>query len=449
MSWLGSAGARLLPAGRRDWAEAVWAEAREVSAGWPRLAWRAGGVWLIVREAQIVRRMGTLLLFAAAAGAAAWSAWPGDGGHAAVARVDIIATMLLVVGLPLLGRRLLGPPGSRAARWLRAGCYAAILALMPAKAAIELFLGAVPRAGIDLHTFERFQCPWPFTSVAAAVSNCHEVPGTSAGGPSWAGEVPVLLLTACFLAALLALTARRIPVEPATLAIGAGAGLVLGAVMYAWNPLGASSLKYPNRPWLYGSAVGVLAPVTWILLFGAPLVAGAIAGRRCRVPDDPGDASVARTWQGFAAGVVSCGVGAVFVAVFGTGTTALLVNSAWVRGLLYHGQHLTASAVYGRELFAAQDVAGYAFLCAAFLVIGLVMGLAGAGFAHATGPLPDGGRPPGPPDPPGPEPLPDPPDGGRRADAGPDQDRLPGRYDDGEGDQGPPRLVGAGLERVR
>jgi hypothetical protein len=449
MSWLGSAGTRLLPARRRDWAEAVWAEACEVPAGWPRLAWRAGGVWLIAREAQIVRRIGTLLLFAAVAGAAAWSAWPGHGGHAAVARADIIATVLLVAGLPLLARRLLGPPANRAARWLRAGCYAAILALMPAKAAIELFTGAVPRGGIDLHTFERFQCPWPFTSVAVAVSTCHEVPGTSAGGPSWAGEVPILLLTACFLAAVLALTARRTPVEPATLAIGACAGLVLGAVMYAWNPLGASSLKYQNRPWLHGSAVGVLAPLTWILLFGAPLVAGAIAGRRCHVPDDPGQASVARTWQGFAAGVVSCGVGAVFVTVFGTGTTALLVNSAWVRGLLYHGQHLTASAIYGRELFATQDVAGYAFLCAALTIIGLVMGLAGAGFAHATGALPDGGRPPRPPGPAGPEPVPDSPDGGRLADAGADQDGLPGRYDNSKGGQGPPRLVGAGLERAR
>ena len=38
MSWLDRAGARLLPAERRDWAEAVWAEAHEVPAagsGWP------------------------------------------------------------------------------------------------------------------------------------------------------------------------------------------------------------------------------------------------------------------------------------------------------------------------------------------------------------------------------------------------------------------------------
>jgi hypothetical protein len=340
MSWLGRVAAaagratvRLVPPARRDWAEAVLAEAHQVPAGWPRLAWRAGGARLIAKEAMVVRRSGVILLFAAAAGAATWAAWPGYGGHAAVARTDIIATVLLVAGLPLLTRWLLGPPGNRAARWLRAVGYAAILALMPAKATIELFLGAVPRGGIDLHTLERFQCPWPFTSVAAAVSNCHQVPGTSAGGPSWA--------------------------------------------------------------------------------------------RRCHVPDDPGQASVVRTWQGFAAGVVSCGTGAVVVTVFGTGTTALLVRSAWVRGLLYHGQHLTSSAVYGRELFATQDVAGYAFLCFAFAIIGLVMGAVVAGFAHATGPLASGGRPPGPPGPSEPEPPPDPPDGGRLADAGADQDKLP------------------------
>jgi hypothetical protein len=42
MSWLSRAGARLMPAGRREWAEAIWAEAQEVPPGWPRLAWRAG-----------------------------------------------------------------------------------------------------------------------------------------------------------------------------------------------------------------------------------------------------------------------------------------------------------------------------------------------------------------------------------------------------------------------
>ena len=37
------AAAWLLPAGRRDWAAAIWAEAYEVPPGLTRLAWRAGG----------------------------------------------------------------------------------------------------------------------------------------------------------------------------------------------------------------------------------------------------------------------------------------------------------------------------------------------------------------------------------------------------------------------
>jgi hypothetical protein len=396
MSWLSRAGARLLPAGRRDWAEAVWSEAHEAPAGWPRLAWRAGGVWLIVREAKMVRWIGSRLVFAAAAGAAAWSAWP--AGQAAMVRADVIATLLLLAGLPLLTRWLLGPPDNRAARRLRACCYAAVLALMPAKAATELFLGAVPRGGIDLHTYDVFQCP-----NAVPVVNCL-VPGTSTGGPTVPSEVMLLLLTACGLAAVLTLTARRTAVAPATLAIGAGAGLVLGVVMYAVAPLGFNP-KFPDRPWLHGSAAGPFVVLVWILLFGAPVAAGAIAGRCCHVPDDPGEACAARARQGFAAGLVSGGVGAAFVTVLGTGTTALLVKSAWVRGVLYHGQHLTASAVYGRELFASQDVAGYFFLLVGFPLIGLAMALTGVGIAEAARPLPDGGGPGRPGGPAGPEPI--------------------------------------------
>ncbi len=384
MSWLSRAGARLLPAERRDWAEAVWAEAHEVPLGWPQLAWRAGGVWLIAREAKMVRWIGSRVLLAAAAGVAAWAAWP--SGAAAMVRADVIATVLLLAGLPLLTRWLLGPPDNRAARRLRTCCYAAVLALMPAKAATELFLGAVPRGGIDLHTYDRFQCP-----NAVPVVNCL-VPGTSTGGPTVPSEVMLLLLTACGLAVTLALTARRARVAPATLAIGVGAGLALGGVMYALAPLGFNP-RFPDRPWLHGSAAGPLTAVLWIVLLCAPLAAGFVAGLRWHVPDDAVQEENARAWQGLAAGLVSGGVGASFVTVLGAGTTALLVKSAWVRGVLYHGQHLTASAVYGRELFASQDVGGYFVLLVGFPIIGLAMALTGAGIACAARPLPNGGRP--------------------------------------------------------
>ncbi len=104
---------RLVAGGRRDWAEAVWAEAHEVPPGLARLAWRAGGVWLIAREALMVYKPGRALLFAVAAGAAgaaAWAAWPdSSAGHAAAGQFGVIATVLLLAGLPLLARR---PPCS-------------------------------------------------------------------------------------------------------------------------------------------------------------------------------------------------------------------------------------------------------------------------------------------------------------------------------------------------
>jgi hypothetical protein len=412
MNWLSRAAAAagrgavwLVPSARREWAEAVWAEAHEVPAGWPRLAWRAGAVLLVAKEGQMVRRTGIGVLFAAAAGAAAWGAWPGSPvSHGAAVQGGIIITLALLAGGPLLTRWVLGPPDSRAARWLRAGFYAAILAVIPVQAAIGLFIGAVPRAGIDRHV-------WDIVQGAAGPG----VPGSSSGGPDWGGEIAILFLTACYVAVILALTARRAPVAPATLAIGVGAGLMVGVVMYALAPLGLN-FKYPDRPWLHGWVLELFVVLAWILVFGAPLIAGAIAGRRCHVPDDPGEASVARAWQGFAAGLISGGVGALFVTVLGGGTTALLIRSASVRDWLYHGQHLTASAVYGRELYASQNVTGYFFLLVAFPIIGLLVGLAGVGLANPAPRLPDGGGPGGPPGPGRPDPLPDPPDGGRQAD---------------------------------
>jgi hypothetical protein len=383
MSWLdriaeaiGWGAVRLVPTARRDWAEALWAEAHEVPTGWPRLAWQVGGVLLIAREAQMVRRIGLLLVFVAAAGAAAWAAWPQSAvplSHGAAAQGGVIVTMVLLAGLPLLSRWLLGPPGSRVARWLRAAGYAAILAIVPAKAVVALFVGTVPRSGIDRHTFD--------------VANFgHPVPGSVSGGPPWSGEMLILLLTASYLATMLTLTARRASVAPATLAVGARAGLVLGLVA------SAAVLAGPGQTgpglWLPGFVGYPLVALTFVLLFSTPFAAGALAARRYPVPADTRWAPEARLAQGAAAGLVSGGVGALVVTVFGTGTIALMVRSALVREWLYHG-HLTASAVYGRELYASQSETTYVAICIVFPVIGLVLGLIGAGRASAPGRLPD------------------------------------------------------------
>jgi len=68
------AAAWLLPAGRRDWVTAIWAEAHEVPPGLARLAWRAGGAWVLARQALLPRRLGRAAMFAAAAAPASTSA---------------------------------------------------------------------------------------------------------------------------------------------------------------------------------------------------------------------------------------------------------------------------------------------------------------------------------------------------------------------------------------
>ena len=138
----GRGAARLLPAGRRDWAAAVWAEAHEVPPGLARLAWRAGGVWMLAREALPPRRIARAALFAAVAAVAALAAWPSSSASFATTadRVYVITMVLLLAGLPLLACPFLGPAsGSRAARLLRVGTCAALLALIPAEAAVQQF----------------------------------------------------------------------------------------------------------------------------------------------------------------------------------------------------------------------------------------------------------------------------------------------------------------------
>ena len=75
LAWLLGHAARLLPPGRRQWAEAVGAEAGEVAAGWPRLCWLAGGLWLAVREATWGARSCTGWGPVAVAAAGAWVVW--------------------------------------------------------------------------------------------------------------------------------------------------------------------------------------------------------------------------------------------------------------------------------------------------------------------------------------------------------------------------------------
>ena len=58
----------------------------------------------------MARKIGRWLLFAVAAALATWANWPGPPGRfaTAIARMDVVTTVLLLAGLPLLARRYAG-----------------------------------------------------------------------------------------------------------------------------------------------------------------------------------------------------------------------------------------------------------------------------------------------------------------------------------------------------
>jgi hypothetical protein len=116
------AAARLLAPGRRQWAEAVRAEASQIPPGWPRLGWLAGGLWLVAREAEMVRKAVYWVGAGAVAAAAAWAMWlswrvvraPYYDPQLVTDRVRVLAGAAALIALPWMGRRRgwFGPVGS-------------------------------------------------------------------------------------------------------------------------------------------------------------------------------------------------------------------------------------------------------------------------------------------------------------------------------------------------
>jgi hypothetical protein len=345
----------LLPAGRRVWARALWAEADDVPAGRRRLAWLAGGVRLTVREAALARRLGYPLAFAAAAAGTAWSAWSGPAGDSAIVinRVDVITITVILAGLPWVIRRARGPvAGSRLTRLVRTGGYAAVLALVLVKTAVERVADAPPN-------------------------------NLEGSARAWIGEVVFLAVMAAYAAVILAYTARRSPAVPATVAIGTATGAAIGVLAYALGPLG-----FPLRftgPWparLYDAAMalGVL------LALCAPVAAGQAATRRAGRSLPAGS----RARQGAMAGLCTGAAAALVVAVLSTATIALLPHDTGLQhwATSHIGQwtpitdHLTPILSPANRL---GYVAGNSAFAAGYLIVLLLSPLLGCGFGAWVG----------------------------------------------------------------
>jgi hypothetical protein len=135
--------AGLLADGRRDWVRALLAEAGQLPARPARLAWLAGGLWLVVREV-VANRAILVLAFAAGAVGLVWIGWPGVSTNSATPtnRMYVVGTLVLLAGLPVLVQRLFGPvrPGW-APRAARIGGYAVVLGLV-ASVAVKHRIGS-------------------------------------------------------------------------------------------------------------------------------------------------------------------------------------------------------------------------------------------------------------------------------------------------------------------
>jgi hypothetical protein len=208
--------------------------------------------------------------------------------------------------------------------------------------------------------------------------DCGAVPGKSTGGPPWAGEIPLILMTIAYLGVILFLTSRRSQVTRSTLAIGTGTGLAFGVVMYVVAPLGLTNGA--TDPWLPGSQVDPLVVLAWILLLGGPVAAAVLAVWHSRGPGARGAALSpgVRIGQGIAAGVLANGIAALFTTALGTGTIALMLRSEWLLRWLNHGHQLTAIAAYRYEATAGGAANIYLFMLIWFPVIGLFMSAIGA-----------------------------------------------------------------------
>jgi hypothetical protein len=337
----------LLPASSRTWARALRTEAQEIPPGWDRLAWLTGGVRFTVREAVLSRWLWYRLAFAAAAAGTAWTAWSGPPGDSATAinRVDVVAIAVILAGLPWITRRARGPMASRPlAVLLRVGGYAALLALVLVKAAVERVADAPPNNGEQL-------------------------------ARAWAGEVIFLAVMAGYGALILACTARRSPAVPATVAVAGGTGAGVGVVVYALGPLGFP-LRFTGF-WpahLYDAALALGA----LLALSAPVVAGLIASRRADGPARAGS----RARRGAIAGLCTGAASALVVAAVSTATIALLPYDAglrdWAAGHIGQWTPIVGQAapVVGTRL---GYVAGNSAFAAGYLIVLLVAPVAGCG----------------------------------------------------------------------
>lgn len=356
LAWILRRAAGKLPPGRREWGEALWAEAGQVPAGWLRWCWLMGGLRLVAKEARMARRMGYAAGAALVAAVVAWAVWlswqaalPGDADRL-VDRTRVAMLAVVLAALPWAARRrgVFGPGGTSAPmRLLRIGGCAMLCAMVlsvvhldqtapgrragdhePGGAignfslkleAVDLILLALLLAVVLILSARRR------TRVAAIV-----VAIVGSWCLFWVG--PFQLCIGLYAAGILAATSRRSQVTPASLGIGAAAGigssLVVGLINVAAGlpaqPGGLGGLAIAMNL----AHLGIVAPVL-LLVTGA--VALTVArrtlatsctddGREVRAvepgqPDTASPPAWPRLRQGVGAGIAAGAVASLMMTI--------------------------------------------------------------------------------------------------------------------------------------
>ena len=313
--------ARLLPPGRRQWAEAVGAEAGQVAAGWPRLRWLAGGLWLVARETAMARKVVYWLGAGAVAAGAAWVVWlswrvsPAADPQTVTDRVRVLVGVAALVVLPWVGRRrgLFGPVGSSlTARLVRVAGCAAACGLGAAAVRMDSHLGhgphqpgpfsllreiiAVVLVGAALAAVAVVKARWPDADALAPWAIA------AAAGLLVFFAVPLQALAVVYVAGILAATSRQSPVTNASLAVGTITGLATGLVTgLAVYEVASTSDRY----------VGLLFLGVITMLFLLAGLAGVAAAWLLPGIGDPQELREARGREGLLAGSVAgavCGL---------------------------------------------------------------------------------------------------------------------------------------------
>lgn len=333
----------LLPAHRREWARAVRYEAAAVPPGRARLWWVIGGLWLVIQEAEVIRRVSFTVAGVAAGAAMVWLGWhPGSANPAVPAeRVAMVVVVVVLAVLPWVARPVIGPVAdNRVARVVRTGGYVAVYTFVLVMAGLSRF------AGSRFDHFQAFdQDNWEADMRSGAVI----------------GAVVIVLTIGGYAAAILIATARRTRVAPTNVAAGAGFGAGAAVIAYALMPLG-NPLHLDNA-WLTAGYS--------IVLFAA-LPAGFLAAGR---------------FGGTLAGLYAGGAAALLLSVLTIGTMLILpgqVDLIWANP----DPNVTHGTTYELQMSVGDTAIKYQLGLLLLPLIGLVFGAVGSSLAAQQEPAP-------------------------------------------------------------